>query len=116
MEDMFKFQAAKLALKQTYNDSHFSICSLDNAYRCLTNRRCPDDINYNQLRALHCVHYSEMPPGMKEEIFKKCIEILKTGLTSPDFETLIDSWVSSKFREVSLPKKSNLLSIFSKEA
>lgn len=54
------------ALNHMFAGIHFSICTIDNVAKVLG--VVPQADTYAQLRALHCVHWSEMPPALRDRI------------------------------------------------
>lgn len=64
----FKNMAVALALKKMFEDSHFSICTVDQLCK-VTGTRIDADV-YNSLHLLHCVHWNQMPREMRQAVYK----------------------------------------------
>lgn len=63
-------------LNKMMRDSHFDICTVDQAIKVLGS--VPDGRAYNILRTLHCVHWSEMPVELREAVpalIERCISV-----------------------------------------
>lgn len=58
---------AQVALNKLFNEKHFSICKLDEVMTMLGKGRRNSKI-YQQLSALHCVHYEDMPDELRNQI------------------------------------------------
>lgn len=71
--DDFAVQAVAVSLLHMFKGSHFSICTLDNALSVLGR---PQGADYGALRALHCVHWSDMPPGMPAQVRERVMAML----------------------------------------
>lgn len=69
----FEKQAVVIALKKMFQGSHFDICTVDNCLK-ITGAIAPT-ADYNALRALHCVHWSDMPDGFRAQVFVKTLEL-----------------------------------------
>lgn len=58
---------AQAALNKLFDENHFSICKLNDVMDLLGKGRKNSKL-YKQLHALHCVHYSDMPDELKNQI------------------------------------------------
>lgn len=54
------------ALGKLFDESYFSICTLNNVMDVIGSRRCGEA--YTLLHALHCVNYSKMDPELRDRI------------------------------------------------
>ncbi len=54
------------ALGKLFDDSYFSICTLNNVMDVIGSRRAGEA--YTLLHALHCVHYSKMDQDLRDRI------------------------------------------------
>lgn len=59
--------AVLAALRNMLHDSYFSICTIDACAEAL-DVPVKGSNSYRTLRALHCVHYREMPPELLREL------------------------------------------------
>lgn len=77
--DEFKKEALRLRLDKLLNqDSFFTVCAVDSLAKMIgVNAKAHPD--YQQLRALHCVDYSEMSDAMKAELPAKIMKCLTTS-------------------------------------
>lgn len=69
----FHTAAAKAALKKMFEDTHFSICTIDKLLKltgCI-----PDKKDYQALNALHCVHYSDMDKDLRQMVYLKSLQM-----------------------------------------
>ena len=74
MEDHeFKLAALKTGLKHLFDKGHFNICGFDELCK-LANVIPPPDL-HKTLHALHCVDYTEMTKGLRDEIFKRIVGV-----------------------------------------
>lgn len=75
----FKKEALRLKLDKILNrDSFFQVCAVDSLAKMIgVNAKAHPD--YQQLRALHCVDYSEMSDAMKAELPTKIMNCLTTS-------------------------------------
>jgi hypothetical protein len=64
--------AANLINKMWIGD-HFSICEID---KCLTILELGKSPSYAALQKYHCVHFSDMPPGLKDELLVTTLQLL----------------------------------------
>jgi hypothetical protein len=63
------------AINKLFTDNHFSICTLDKVMDVMNISENTDA--YKQLRALHCVHYSDMTKEMRDVLPLLVNEALK---------------------------------------
>lgn len=76
MLDAFHLQAAEIALKNLFEKSYFSISELDKLLKLLN---CiPDKQDYLALSMLHCVEYSAMSPGFRDQLMLKVANMLQS--------------------------------------
>ena len=61
--DDIQIMAARAALQKMAKDGYFSICTIDNILRM--SGGVPDSKDYQTLRTLHCVSFSDMPPELR---------------------------------------------------
>ncbi len=61
--DDIEIMAAKAAVKKMMRDGYVSICTIDKILEM--SGGIPDSKDYNILRALHCVHFSDMEPELR---------------------------------------------------
>ena len=57
---------AQTALNKMFRSPFFSICEIDSIARMMGIH--PERDSYNQLRALHCVHWNEMPEALRRQV------------------------------------------------
>lgn len=100
MLDTFHQQAATVALKKMFQGEHFSICDLDSIVKLLG---CiPDKKDYEALRCLHCVNWSDMSPDLRGEVLKRVIKIMQ----SVGFDTeVLDGFVLKNIAIKYIPLK-----------
>ena len=68
-------------------DKNFSICRVDDVCKVIGAR--PAGAAYDMLAALHCVHYSEMPQAVLDDLPALLNEVFKQATTvSVDLETV----------------------------
>lgn len=60
--DELKVMVATTALKDMLQKGWFSICTIDSINK--VTKHIPDREAYDMLHALHCVHFSDMPPEL----------------------------------------------------
>ncbi len=75
--DEFQKRSVVESLKKMFRNSYFDICTVDACCKIL-NIHPPREI-YNALHALHCVHWSDMDEGFRNEVFARTLEIFKTS-------------------------------------
>jgi len=80
--DEFQKQAMLIALKNMFDGKWFDITVVDSCAKILS--VSPPRKDYEALRLLHCVHWSEMPTGFKGQVFTKVMELFDSGSTSFD--------------------------------
>lgn len=69
MIDEFTRQAVAQSLKKMFEGSYFDICTID---RCLEAMKVhPVGNQYEALRPLHCVHWSDMEPAFRRQVFDR---------------------------------------------
>uniref|UniRef100_UPI003F7D8DC1 hypothetical protein n=1 Tax=Xanthomonas sp. 0924 TaxID=2835534 RepID=UPI003F7D8DC1 len=71
---------AQTALNRMFRSPFFSICEIDHVARMLEIH--PERHAYNQLRALHCVHWNEMPEALRQQIPALVQQALGDGFQS----------------------------------
>ncbi len=71
--DDFTKEVVLTALKDMFQSSSYSICTVD---KCLKLTRSIPGGDYNALSALHCVKYQDMSPGLRKSVFEKTIAML----------------------------------------
>ena len=71
--DNFQKQTITIALREMFEGSHFSICTVD---QCLKIANVvPPAKEHDALAALHCVHWSKMPADFRQQVFIKTLEL-----------------------------------------
>lgn len=76
--DEFTRGAIAVGLKHLFSKSYFDICLFDKIANITCSR--PSAEIRKPLGVLHCVDYSEMPPELRKELYRKVVE----ALGSPD--------------------------------
>lgn len=71
----FQKMAVVTALKDMFKSHCFSICDVDKCLK-ITGVIPPTEI-YDALSAIHCVHWSEMDPIFREEVFAQTLGLFK---------------------------------------
>lgn len=84
MSNDTKAMIAIAALNKMFEGSHFSICTIDNVAKMLGVR--PPKDAYDQLHALHCVHWNEMPRELRDRVTTLIQECLAGGEQIPRFQ------------------------------
>lgn len=81
----FENDVVQIALKKLFGEKHFSICGLDQIGKMIGSNpeRHP---NYKFLNALHCVHYADMTPQVRDELPRRVMECLRPD--SLNFEAM----------------------------
>lgn len=72
-KDHFKLAAATIALKKMFKSSHFCILDTDRAMQLVG--AMPNE-DYRALSALHCIHWCDMPDGMRQEVVNRTIRMV----------------------------------------
>ncbi len=72
-DDVFKKQTVITSLKHMFKGSHFDICNIDKCLKVLNID--PPDSEILPLRSIHCVHWSEMEPKFKQEVFIRTLRL-----------------------------------------
>lgn len=81
-EASFEHAAIVIALRHMFNTkTYFDVCSLDAALQ--TAAIHITDEQKAPFRALHCIHYANMPPGFKEQLAARVLELF---VLPPDFK------------------------------
>lgn len=77
--DPFQRACAETEMEKLINGKWFDICSLDNLGKMLgiNPERHP---NYKFLRGLHCVHYADMKPDVRNNIVPAIMECLRPDM------------------------------------
>lgn len=99
MSDEFTKNAIKIAVDKMFNkSSYFSICDVDKLAKVMgVNAR--NHSSYDSLNLLHCVDYSDMDIGMKEQIASKVFEILtQTKIDISNYSALLKIGTESNKR------------------
>lgn len=81
----FEFEVVQSALKKLFDESHFSICTVDKI-GALIGTNPQKHPGYKWLNALHCVHYSEMSQSVRDELPRRVMEVLRPD--SVNFEAM----------------------------
>jgi hypothetical protein len=72
--DDFSKEAVIAAMTKMFRGSHFSICDVD---KCLKiTGGIPNSSDYDALSALHCVHWSDMSPQLRQQVLEKTVGML----------------------------------------
>ena len=71
--DNFQKQAITIALREMFEGSHFSICTVDQCIKVAG--VIPPAADYAALSALHCVHWNKMPADFRQQVFVKTLEL-----------------------------------------
>jgi hypothetical protein len=71
----FELLTLEHAVRDMFNGTHFSICDVDNIGKML-GRNPQQHPTYTFLRALHCVHFSDMAPDLRAQLQGKVAECL----------------------------------------
>jgi hypothetical protein len=74
--DEFHKKAAITALKKMFDGRYFDICTVDNVIKitgCIADRK-----DYQALRALHCVNWSDMDADLRNMVMVKTMQIFDT--------------------------------------
>lgn len=72
----FQAKACVVALQKMFNSNYFDICTLNAVADTLGRRALLCGRDYEALRALHCVHWSDMGRDMSRSVKEKCLELL----------------------------------------
>lgn len=70
----FRLEAVKLALKKMFTSDYFDICTVDCCLKITG--AIPDKSTYDGLRAIHCVHWKDMSSSMRNEVFKRTLNMV----------------------------------------
>lgn len=73
--DEFHAMALEESVNKLFRKEWFDICTLDDIIKL--SGVTPNHTVYQQLRAFHCKHYSDMSPKLKQLIEQKVVECLK---------------------------------------
>lgn len=71
----FEIMAAKAALKAMLRSDYFSICAVDKVLKisgCIPNGK-----DYAALSALHCIHWRDMEPALREMVVLKVAQMFE---------------------------------------
>lgn len=60
----FQAQALTLSISKMFQGTYFDICTFDHALKMLNRQNSLPAKDYQALRALHCVHWTDMGPEM----------------------------------------------------
>lgn len=86
----FERDALIIALAKMFNHAgHFSICDLEACLE-LAGIKVPRE-TLAPFRALHCVHYADMPPGFKKQLAEECLRLFDLP---PDFVIRVEELYS----------------------
>lgn len=73
MNDLTK-EVVITALRHMFEKGWLDICTID---KCLKlTGAIPDKRDYEILSALHCIHWSEMSQGLRQEVYDKTIAMI----------------------------------------
>lgn len=99
--DALQTLAANVALNKMLKQSHFSICTIDDIIK--VSGAIPDNYAYGILKLLHCVNYSDMDSGVRDEL----PNLLKRVLGSPavSFDLSSGTYNAKPCLEISAPAK-----------
>ena len=88
--DNFDAEVLKVAIKNIFAEKkHFSICELESCFK-LAGIDMPKELQ-RSLRPLHCVDYSDMPKGMKEEMITRTLQAMQdSGVTRSEVFEAVD--------------------------
>jgi hypothetical protein len=73
--NQFQQLAATVALKKLFAGNYFSICDLDTLMK-LTGAVAPTK-DYQALQCLHCVHWGDMSPELRNMVMQKVVDIVQ---------------------------------------
>lgn len=74
----FQKQAVMIALTRMFEtQKHFSICDLDSILSVTGSYVKTKD--YEALRCLHCVNYADMTQELRDMLFEKVVEIVRSN-------------------------------------
>lgn len=73
--DAFQAETVRLALRDMFKGSHFDICAVRKCVK-ITGVVPPEGV-METLSALHCIHWTEMTPEMREEVYRRVLGIFK---------------------------------------
>lgn len=72
----FQQLAAATALQNMFSGRHFDISAVMSVAGALRLQRGLTGLDYDALRALHCVEWGAMAPGLPAMVREKCLELL----------------------------------------
>lgn len=114
-------QIALVALNNMFKGNHFSICTIDSVCKVLS--VVPNGAIYNQLRALHCVDWKDMPRSLYQQIPDMIKQCISEGAThrfylADDEPTGVTGSVAKQTREGTLvlegPRESRKIPLLSR--
>lgn len=70
---MLELSVVNTAMRKMVKDGYFSICTIDTCCKVLN--VYPVGHSYNLLRALHCVHFVDMPKEVRESLPRLVAEV-----------------------------------------
>jgi hypothetical protein len=70
-----KVEIAKVKLKKLFTDHYFNICEFD-ALLAMMQVHPPKE-EYDMIRSLHCVYFSEMNREVREWLFNACLSVIQ---------------------------------------
>jgi hypothetical protein len=74
----FRMKVIELSLRDMFSpDKFFSICTIDKIIEATG--VCVNRDEYNFLNMLHCVHWADMEPEMRKEVFARTIKLFEDG-------------------------------------
>lgn len=79
-------EALKIALKNLFKRTSFSICTIDDLLKM--RQIVPDREAYRIMHAVHCVDYKEMSPDFRQYLFNSVINMFDVDSTEFDFEVI----------------------------
>ncbi len=94
----FQRTAAIAALKKMFAGKYFDICTVDKVID-ITGCIPPDRKDYAALNALHCMHWSDMTPDLRNQVMLKTLQIFE----QPGFDLeLIDKVIANAANDIRL--------------
>ncbi len=78
-----QMQVAGLALQNLLKKSYFDVCLFDHLVKFLNREEFCRGKDYEAVRLLHCVHWSEMTVDIEEYVKATILQILGATLCQP---------------------------------
>ena len=82
--DDIEIMAAKAAIKKMMRDGYVSICTIDKILEM--SGGVPDSKDYNILRTLHCVNFSDMEPELRRGLPVLVARVLESAPINIDYD------------------------------